>query len=165
MERTFKKLTRTQIKNNSEEYQELKNDIDKLYEMGIVVKENGLFCINAPLKYSKSVTDAKNKLKRLMSGWYNTIKKQEKAQELFREKMVDYFKSNPIGEVSIGESMWFNLPGETPQEYKTGKGYCYIMEGHIVSLHFGYKPPSNAPTNCDRLKFELISGMGLVINE
>lgn len=161
MENTFKFLQQSSIIWNSDEFKENERDITKMFNMGIVVKESGRFKVNPLVKTAKSVTDAKNKLKSKVNSWLNEMNQIENAQNRFREEMVDYFKSNPVETTSLD---YFHLPSGTPDKYRTGKGYAYLVGSDIISLHFGYKPPNNIPTNCDRFKFECNGGLGILIN-
>ena len=74
----------------------------------------------------------------------------EDIQHNFRQEMVEHFKNNPIEGNVMGV--------DTPEKYRNTKGYCYIINNKIISLHAGFKPPVNAPKGCDRFKYTALLG-------
>ena len=151
MEKVFKFLKSAPIQNNSNDYFEFKDDIIKMMDLGLVIKDSGWFKVNPLIKSKKSVTEARKSLKTKMESWLNEMERLDNIQLQFREDMVEYFKNNPI----VNNTM----PIDVPEKYKNGKGYCYILNNNIVTLHAGFKPPHNAPKSCDRFKYEAINGM------
>lgn len=155
MENTFRIFKETEVKKYSELYYENEKDIEKLLSMGILIKD-GNIKLNPIVKRSKSVSTARKKIKNILDSWLNNLEFIDDAQNRFRYDMVEYFKNNPIGFVHNG---YANMPEDTPENYKSGNGYAYILNGEIVSLHVGFKPPSNTPEGCDRFKYTSNLGM------
>lgn len=151
MEKTFAFIKENKIQGNSNDYHYFKEDIHKLMDIGLVLKQSGWYKVNPLIESKKSVTEARNALKKKVQGWMDTMQHIDDVQLKFRYDMVEFFKENPI----VNNTM----PGNTPLEYLNGKGYLYIMNGEIITLHLGYKPPHNSPTNCDRFKYSSINGM------
>ena len=151
MEKSFKFLKSAPIQNNSNDYFEFKDDILKMMDLGLVIKDSGWFKLNPLIKSKKSVSEARKSLKAKVESWLNEMERLDNIQLNFRKDMVEYFKQNPITNNT--------MPALTPYEYLNTKGFAYIMNGEIVTLHTGYKPPYNAPKSCDRFKYEAINGM------
>lgn len=151
MEKAYKFLKENSIQASTDDYFHFENDIKKLMDIGLVFRKNGWYKINPLIESKKSVTEARNSLKKKVQGWMDTMQHIDDAQERFRFEMCHFFKENPVKHEV--------MPANTPYEYLNGKGYLYIMEGQIITLHLGYKPPHNAPEGCDRFKYESISGI------
>lgn len=127
----------------------------KMLNNGVLIEENSYAVINPICKKAKSYTNAKLRIKSMVDSWLESMQKEENSQMKFREEQVEYFKNNPVGDIySRGSVMYADLPQDTPENYRNGKGYVYIFNGNVISLHFGFKEPSNAPKGCDRFKFE-----------
>ena len=150
MEKAYKFLKENSIQASTDDYFHFENDIKKLMDIGLVFRKNGWYKINPLIESKKSVTEARNALKKKVQGWMDTMQHIDDAQERFRYDMVDFFKNNPIEEnvMSI----------DTPEQYRNTSGYCYILNNKIISLHAGYKPPKNAPEGCDRFKYKALVG-------
>ena len=150
MENIFKFLKQSSIIWKSEEFKENENDITKLFNMGLVVRENGRFKVNPLVSSAKSLSEAKSKLKSKVNSWLNHMDRLENIQDQFRKEMVEHFKNNPIeGNV---------MAIDTPEKYRNTKGYCYVINNKIISLHAGYRSPVNAPVGCDRFKYTSLLG-------
>lgn len=150
MEKAFKFLKNNAIQTCSEDHIHFEKDLKKLMDLGLVFKQRGWYKINPLIETKKSVTEARNSLKKKIDGWVSTMERIDNAQLDFRADMVHFFKENPMeGNV---------MPVNTPEEYRNTKGYCYMLEGDIVSLHAGYKPPHNVPEGCDRFKYTALLG-------
>lgn len=127
----------------------------KMLNNGVLIDDNGLVVINPICKRAKSYTNAKLRIKHMVDSWLESMAKEKFSQLKFREEMVEYFKNNPVGDLySRGSVMYADLPQDTPDIYRNGKGYVYIFNGNIISLHFGFDEPMNAPQGCDKFKFE-----------
>jgi len=156
MENIFKYFKENEIKKFSTKYYENEKDIDKLMNMGILIKD-GNIKINPLVKKSKSISMARKRMKTILDSWINNLDQIDDMQNQFRYDMVKYFKENPIG---LMHKTYANMPEGTPENYKSGSGYAYILNGEVISLHVGFKPPSNAPEGCD--KFKYMSNLGLI---
>ena len=156
MENIFKYFKENEIKKFSTKYYENEKDIDKLMNMGILIKD-GNIKINPLVKKSKSISIARKRMKTVLDSWINNLDLIDEMQNQFRYDMVKYFKENPIG---LMHKTYANMPEGTPENYKSGSGYAYILNGEVISLHVGFKPPSNAPEGCD--KFKYMSNLGLI---
>lgn len=150
MEKAYKFIRENNIQQSSDDHEHFYHDIKKLMEIGLVFKQGAWFKVNPLIQSKKTVTEARNSLKSKVQGWMSTMERIDDAQLRFRTDMVHFFKENPI-ENNV-------MPIQTPEEFRNTKGYCYIMNGEIITLHAGYKPPSNAPTGCDRFKYTSLLG-------
>jgi hypothetical protein len=150
MEKEFKKFQAgLTIKANNIDWTE-----QKMLNNGVLIASNGLIMINPIVERCKSYTKAKMRIKSMVDSWLTSMQKEENSQLKFREEQVEYFKNNPVGELyTRGSVMYADFPKETPEEYKNGKGFCYLFNGNVVSMHFGFKEPKNAPKGCDRFSF------------
>jgi hypothetical protein len=160
MENTFQYyLKGNTVKNLTEDYFDIESDTNNMYQQGILIRSKGIFSVNPVLGSSKNYSDAKRRMKSLTEGWIKQLDKSTEWQLEERSKQVEYFTENQITQL---HGSGFNLPYGTPEKYKTGKGYIYIMDGEIITIHFGFKAPNNIPFKCERFKFEVNFGMGLI---
>jgi len=156
MEQLFKSFQSGQdMKKYSTEYYQYENDINKMLNLGVLIQD-GTIKVNPIVKKSKSLSTAKKSLKKVLDLWLNNLDKAQDIQLKDRYEMVEYFKANPIG---TEHNLYAHMPDGTPDKYKSGKGYAYLMNGEIISIHHGFVAPANAPKGCDRLKYESQLGM------
>lgn len=144
-----------EVKKFSSEYYDNEKDIDKMLGLGVLIQD-GRIKVNPIVKKSKSLSTAKKSLKKVLGLWLNNLDKAQDIQIKFREEMVEYFKSNPIGSIHNG---YAHTPDDCPTEYKSGKGFVYVQNNEVISMHVGYVQPDNYPKECDRFKYESNLGM------
>ena len=144
------------IKKNSQEHLDQQKDIDKMMNVGVLINDKGIQ-INPLIRRSKTYTTAKMTIKKIIKTWLGNLSHQRKQQANFREEMVHFFKQNPIGFINEGYAV---MPEGTPKEYLRGKGIAYVFNGEVITIHAGYIPPINIPTECERFNYE--SDLGII---
>tara|TARA_B110000977_G_scaffold196955_1_gene278398 strand:- start:2357 stop:2845 length:489 start_codon:yes stop_codon:yes gene_type:complete len=160
MENTFQYYLRgNTVKNLTQDYFDIESDTSNMYQQGILIRSEGFFSMNPVLVSSKNYSDAKRRMRSLTEGWIKQLDKATEWQLTERSEQVEYFTINPVTDL---HGSAFSLPGGTPAKYQSGKGYAYIMDGEIITLHFGFKAPNSIPFKCERFKFEVNFGFGLL---
>tara|TARA_R110001599_G_scaffold52464_1_gene146581 strand:+ start:754 stop:1242 length:489 start_codon:yes stop_codon:yes gene_type:complete len=156
MQNLFKEFQEgLEIKKFSKDYYNEEKDIDKMISTGILLQD-GMIKINPLVRKSKSYSIAKKTITAVVSSWLDNIDKAQDIQIRFREEMIEYFKQNPIGCIHEG---YAQTSEDCPEKYKSGKGFVYVQNNEVISMHVGYIQPDNYPKNCDRFKYESRLGM------
>lgn len=157
------------------QYQEFKSglklrvqDLDwsqlKMLKSGVLIEDHGKAVINPICRKSTSYSYAKERIKNIVDSWLENMAREKESQMKFRSEMVEYFKNNPMGDIYTRSGvMYSDLPIDCLEAYKNTKGYVYLFNGNVITLHAGYDAPDNLSDGLDRFKYETSLG-SIIIN-